>query len=209
MTIEEDIKKQLEKLPDSTILYLNSDTKNYYRAMLATVDFLVNKLKYGGVYISSTRPVSDIRIQMEASGIPTGDIHFVDSVIYLIGGESREERTAYVESPSMLETIMLKLDWQLKQVGTPEKFVFFDSMNGLAVYNEEKLLMEFIHVFSNNMRMQDLYTVLISVREQTPANVDSLLRLNCDDIIEVGASQGKVEEEAVIGGGAKLERGGT
>ena len=209
MTIEEDIKKQLEKLPDSTILYLNSDTKNYYRAMLATVDFLVNKLKYGGVYISSTRPVSDIRIQMEASGIPTGDIHFVDSVIYLIGGESREERTAYVESPSMLETIMLKLDWQLKQVSTPEKFVFFDSMNGLAVYNEEKLLMEFIHVFSNNMRMQDIYTVLISVREQTPANVDSLLRLNCDDIIEVRASQGKVEEEAVIGGGAKPERGGT
>jgi len=186
MSVEENLKQQLQKLPDTTILYLNTDTKDYYRAMLATMDHLVNTMGYGGVYISSTRPVSDIRIQMEASGIPTQDIHFVDSVIYIVGGKAEDERTAYVESPSMLETIMLKLDWQLKQVTTEEKFVFFDSINGLVVYNEEKLLMEFIHVFANNMRLKDIYTTMISVREQTPTALDSSLRLYCDDTIEIG-----------------------
>ncbi len=186
MSAEENLKQQLAQLPDMTILYLNSDTGNYYKAMLATMDFMTNTLGYGGVYISSTRPVSDIKLQMEASGIPTHNIQFVDSVVYLVGGKIEEEsNVAYVESPSMLETIMLKLDWQLKQVNTQEKFVFFDSVNGLTVYNEEKLLMEFIHVFSNNMRLKDIYTILISVKEQTPAPVDSILRLNCDDTIEV------------------------
>jgi len=185
LAIEEDIKQQLSRLPETTVLYLNTDTPNYYRAMLVTVDHLVNTLHYGGVYISSTRPVNDIKIQMEASGISTSDLYFVDSVVYLVGGKGVEERTVFVESPAMLESIMLKLDWQLKQVRAPVKFVFFDSINGLAVYNEEKLLMEFIHVFTNNMRLRDIYTVLMSVREQTPEKVDSILKLTCDDVLEV------------------------
>lgn len=208
MTIEEDIKQQLADLPDPTILYLDSDTKNYYRTMLATIDYLVNTLEYGGVYVSSTRPVSDIKIQMEAIGIKIDDIHFVDSVIYLVGGKPEDEKTAYVESPSMLETIMLKLDWQLKQVKSQDKFVFFDSINGLSIYNEDKLLMEFIHVFSNNMRLRDIYTVLISVREQTPPRIDSSLHLNCDDVIAVGAEttantpqqNGRLNTSTAIGG---------
>lgn len=197
--IEEEIKKQLSQLPETTVLYLNTDTPNYYRAMLATVDYLVNTLHYGGVYISSTRPVSDIKIQMEASGISTSEIYFVDSVIYLVGGKGAEERTVFVESPAMLESIMLKLDWQLKQVKTPTKFVFFDSINGLAVYNEENLLMEFIHVFTNNMRLRDHYTVLMSVREQTPTKVDSILKLTCDDVLEVGVGSETMVKEVEKG----------
>ena len=189
MNVEENLKQQLSELPDTTILYLNSDTSDYYKAILTTMDFLVNTLGYGGVYISSTRPVSDIKIQLEASGVSTRDIKFVDSVVYLVGGKTDDDDTAYVESPSMLETIMLRLDWQLKQVKSEEKFVFFDSMNGLTVYNEEKLLMEFVHVFANNMRLKDIYTILIAVREQIPTPIDSLLRLNCDDTIEVGSSE--------------------
>jgi hypothetical protein len=185
MTVEENLKQQLSQLPDTTILYLNSNTSEYYKSIITTIDFLVNTLGYGGVYISSTRPVSDIKLQMEASGIPTHDIKFVDSVVYLVGGKTDDDDTAYVESPSMLETIMLRLDWQLKQIRSPEKFVFFDSMNGLTVYNEEKLLMEFIHVFANNMRLKDMFTVLIGVKEQTPLKIDSTLRLNCDDTIDI------------------------
>lgn len=201
MSVEENLKQQLQKLPDTTILYLNTITNEYYRAIMGTMDFMVNTLGYGGVYISSTRPVSEIRLQMEASGISTQDIQFVDSVVYLVGGKSEDDtKIAYVESPAMLETIMLKVDWQLKQVRSKEKFVFFDSMNGLTIYNEEKLLMEFIHVFANYMRLKDIYTVLISVKEQTPEIMDSNLKLNCDDTIEV-----RSEEVHLIG--QTIERG--
>lgn len=190
MSVEENLKQQLQKLPDTTILYLNTITNEYYRAIMGTMDFMVNTLGYGGVYISSTRPVSEIRLQMEASGISTQDIQFVDSVVYLVGGKSEDDtKIAYVESPAMLETIMLKVDWQLKQVRSKEKFVFFDSMNGLTIYNEEKLLMEFIHVFANYMRLKDIYTVLISVKEQTPEIMDSNLKLNCDDTIEIDSEE--------------------
>ena len=205
MATEENLKQQLAKLPESSILYLISSTGDYYSTMLTTMDHLVNTLGLGGVYISSTRPVNDISLQMEASGIPTGGIKFVDSVVYLVGGKTEDDGIAYVESPSMLETIMLRLDWQLKQVRTPDKFVFFDSMNGLTVYNEEKLLMEFIHVFANSMRLRDVFTVLISVREQTPAIIDSSLRLNSDDTIEVG-TDGSVSMHQCTEWSAQKER---
>lgn len=201
MSVEENLKQQLQKLPDTTILYLSTITNEYYRAIMGTMDFMVNTLGYGGVYISSTRPVSEIRLQMEASGISTKDIQFVDSVVYLVGGKTEDDtKISYVESPAMLETIMLKVDWQLKQVRSKEKFVFFDSMNGLTIYNEEKLLMEFIHVFANYMRLKDIYTILISVREQTPEIMDSNLKLNCDDTIEINS-----EEVHLIG--QTIERG--
>jgi hypothetical protein len=127
---------------------------------------------------------------MKLEKIPVKKLYFVDAVSYLMGSIRRDiPRSTFIESPTMLETIMLKTDYFIKQIKGDDKFALFDSISGLSIYNDEKMVQEFIHILTNTMRMKDINTILLSVKEQTSPGIDSMLRLNCDDTLEVGDRQ--------------------
>ncbi len=86
-----------------------------------------------------------------------------------VGGTTGDPRTLYVESPTMLESIL--------------RFVMFDSVNGLSIYSEPKVLREFINVLGNSMRIREIYSMLLTVKEQTDEDLGSALKLLSDKVI--------------------------
>ena len=63
------------------------------------------------------------------------------------------------------------------------RFVMFDSVNGLSIYSEPKVLREFINVLGNSMRIKEIYSMLMTVTEQTDEDLNSALDLLSDKII--------------------------
>ena len=183
--VKELIISEFQGLDDDSIVSLITDTDNYYAAILSTIEYLINDRKMGGIYITSTRPASAIMEELSSKNIETNELFFVDCISYLVGGTGKLERTSFVESPTMMESIMLKADWLLKGVQNEKRFIFFDSINTLSIYNEQKILSEFIHIFTNSLRMKEVFLVLLSVDEQTPKELESLLRITCDETIEI------------------------
>ena len=114
------------------------------------------------------------------------DLYFIDCISYTVGGGGvSTSQIVYLESPSMLEGILLKMEWLLRKIRTEKKFVFFDSINTLQIYNEEKILSEFMHVLLNKLRTEDVFTVILSMGEQTEKSLESMLSLACDNTIDV------------------------
>lgn len=185
VTIKETIIKEFEGLDDDSIISLITDTDSYYATILSTIEYMINDRKMGGIYITSTRPASAIMEQLGSRDVNIEDLFFVDCISYLVGGTGKLERTSFVESPTMMEAIMLKTDWLLKGVKNEKRFIFFDSVNTLSIYNEHKILSEFIHIFTNSLRMKEVFLILLSVVEQTPKELDSLLKITCDETIEI------------------------
>ena len=85
----------------------------------------------------------------------------------------------------MLEGIMLKMDWLLRKIKTDNKFIFFDSINTLSIYNEERILQEFIHILINKLRSMDIFTIVLSMGEQISKQIESMLMLTCDETIDI------------------------
>lgn len=185
VTVKEKIINEFVGLDDDSIITLITDTDSYYSTILSTIDYMINNRKMGGIYITSTRPASTIMEQLNSLEIDFEDLFFVDCISYLVGGTGKLDRTSFVESPTMMESIMLKADWLLKGVQNERKFIFFDSINTLSIYNEHKILSEFIHIFTNSLRMKEVFLILLSVKEQTPKELDSLLKITCDETIEI------------------------
>ncbi len=159
---------------------------NYFKSIQGIMSYLVTKKGMGGVYVSATRPSKAIMSRL-GSEINLDDVFFVDAVSYMVEGVPPPSgNVIFVESPTMLEMMMTKTEVQLKKVKSANKFVLFDSINALAVYNNENILSEFIHVLVNNLSGKEIYSFILSVSEQTSEKISSMLKMVCDNTVELG-----------------------
>ena len=143
---------------------------------------LLNK-KLGGIYVTTSRPSSHIVAELEEAKVDLSDLYFVDLVSMTVGGSTGDPRTLYVESPTMLESILLNISLLDRRLKSKKRFVMFDSVNGLSIYSEPKVLREFINVLGNSMRIKEIYSMLMTVREQTTDELASALKLLSDRVI--------------------------
>ena len=98
----------------------------------------------------------------------------------MMGTAVQSERIYFVESPTMLENIMLKVEFLTRSIGG-KKLVLLDSINSLAIHNNTKILSEFLHILVNNLRAKEAYTLILSVEEQTSEEIGNMLGLVCDE----------------------------
>jgi len=183
-------KKVTQKLKDVKKYEVNlilSDINNYFRIIKSVMNYLVTERGMGGVYVSTTRPSKAMISRLGAEKINMDDVFFVDSVSYMAEGPPASvDNVIFIESPTMLEMMMIKTDTLLRKAKSPDKFVFFDSINSLAIYNSENILSEFIHVLVNSFAGKDIYSFILSVKGGTPKNIEPLLRMVCDNVVEIG-----------------------
>ena len=86
----------------------------------------------------------------------------------------------------MLESVLLKTLYILRIANTERNFVLIDSVNALSIYNEERMLAEYLHTFINTFRAREVLTAIINVPDQTPPGVLANLDLYCTDLIDRG-----------------------
>ena len=86
----------------------------------------------------------------------------------------------------MLESILLRTLYTLRTVTNQRNFVFLDSVNALAIYNDDRMLAEYLHTFINTFRQREVLSVLLNVPDQTPPLVLANLDTYCTDLIDRG-----------------------
>ncbi|MEW6069192.1 MAG: hypothetical protein AB1485_01105 [Candidatus Thermoplasmatota archaeon] len=185
--LDREIASKLKGIKSYEVTLIPVDINNYFKVILGTMKYLVNERDMGGVYISATRPSKAIISRLESENINLSDVLFVDSVSYMSEGPPPPaDNVIFVESPTMLELILTKADILLKKAKSARKFIIFDSINALSIYNSEKILTEFLHVLVNALGAKEIASLLLSVKGQTPKEIDGLLRMLCDNVIEIG-----------------------
>lgn len=154
---------------------------NYLDSMRATLDTFIVEKDISAIYITSTIPSQSIKNVLEILEIDLNRIYFVDCISHIMMGTAvRAERVHFVESPTMLENIMLKVEFLMRSI-EGKKLVLLDSINSLAIHNNIKILSEFLHIMVNNLRAKEAYTLILSVEEQSSEEISNMLGLVCDE----------------------------
>ena len=184
MTDPEQIATTLKETKGALAISLITDIGNYFTAMKEVVKYTQDEgLKC--VYVTATIPSSVILEQLASEDIPTDHVHFVDCISYMVGtSPEKDTGVLYIESPTMIETIMLKIHTLIKMLGDDPKLVFLDSVNTLSLHNDEKVMQEFVHYLINALRVRKVPTVVLSIVDQTPEDLEIILKLVCDEVIE-------------------------
>jgi KaiC/GvpD/RAD55 family RecA-like ATPase len=183
--VERVVQHSLEEAAPNAAIALMSDLNFYFQTMKAVVEW-AKRANKRLIYVTSTIPSSVIRQQLDAEGVAIDHIYFVDCISFIVGSTGEEkERVIYIESPTMLENILLKTESWLKQLGTKNTAFFLDAMNTLAMHNDEKALSEFAYYLVNSLRVRQVMTIVLSIHEQTPEDLEVILKLVCDSGIDV------------------------
>ena len=183
MKAEEELKKQLAEFPDRAAVSIVTDITNYLPVIKGIVAFATEN-GYKCIYVTCTIPARVVMEQLSSEGIKAENLFFVDSISYMVGSSAEERlQTVFVESPTMLESITLKVETWLKKLKEGKRLVFLDSVSTLAMHNDAGLLSEFLHYFVTNLRSRGIRVVVLSVAGQTPEGVETVLRLVCDETI--------------------------
>ena len=160
---------------------------NYLSALGLTVRDLGGETNSHTIYVSVTNPASLVWSLLQALDIPSGRVSFVDAISHLMMSyQDVLPNASYVESPTMLEGIMLRIEFLLRKHPTHRNMVIIDSVNSLAVHNSPDVLSEFFHILVNNLKSRSVLTILFSAPEGEGPDLDRILSLVVDESFSLG-----------------------
>lgn len=175
---------RLEELPPGSAVAMQMQSEHYFDAIQALLDVFAPQKGLQAIYVTSTIPSKSIIQALEVLEVDLTNIHFVDCVSSMMMGFSEKHPHAvHVESPTMLENTLLKVEFLIRKLGGADAVVIVDSINSLAIHNSIKILSEFLHILITHLRSRNAYTVILSMEEYATEEVESVLSLVCDETV--------------------------
>jgi hypothetical protein len=191
MTLASRVASELEEMPPSAAVSLQVGVDYYLDAIRAVVDIYAAKRDVDVIYVTATISYQAIADILKALEIDSSKVHFVDCISHSMMGSSMQGgQVLFVESPTMLENIMLKTEYLLRKSEAKEKLVLLDSVNSLAIHNSNNVLTEFLHIFASSLRSRGVNTLILTVIEHTTPELNNMVNLVCDSVIRVKEEEG-------------------
>lgn len=178
--------KELKDVEPSTSTSLEISTEVYFDAVKGLMN-LKDESKSQIVYIASTVPADAIINAMEMIGVDSDDVKFIDCISNMMTGQQgKYDNVIFIESPTMLENIMLKVEFLRRKSAARRSIVIIDSVNTLHIHNDWKIMGEFLHILVNSLRSRGSTTIILSIKEQQSPEVNALLGLVSDRVVKIG-----------------------
>ena len=178
--------EQFEALEPSSAVAVKLNVESYLDVIRALVENFAPSKDLDIVYISSSIPSESIIQVLNVLEANQENIYFIDCISHIMMGAALDNpKVIYIESPTMLETIMLKVEYLMRRLPDRKKVVILDSINTLSIHNDTKILSEFFHILVNNLRSREAYTLIFDSDDNTDDDIGKMMALVCDNVIEI------------------------
>jgi KaiC/GvpD/RAD55 family RecA-like ATPase len=184
------VASKLNEVGPSVAVAMEFPMGAYFDVLRGLVDNFAHEQGIQCIYITSAVPAKTIQGTLEALEIDPSGIYFIDTISQMIMEKMDRGSTSiiYVESPTVLENVVLKVDYLIRKLKDGPKLVVVDSINSLAIHNDAKMLSEFLHVLISGLSAKEAYPVILSMQEQLRPDVHEMLTLVCDRVINLNES---------------------
>jgi len=175
MGLKEEL-KQLKELKEFVVL-ATVKAKDYQKTNLEIVRNLTEDMNIPGVYVTLNKPYSAMKDILKKAGIDTRLIIFIDAVTK--AEQKKKNDCLFIGSPENLSDISIAMDQAVRAL-PKNKFLFFDSLNTLLVYNEVQTVVKFIHFLASKMRVWKVKGIIISLEKKANKELIDELSQFCD-----------------------------
>ncbi|HYK92869.1 MAG TPA: hypothetical protein VEY07_02355 [Thermoplasmata archaeon] len=184
-----DLTEKLRALQGGAAVALRLDPREYadqyFAVMSAVLRDIGSEPNAHTIYVSVTNPASLVSSLAQALDIPADRISFVDAISHIMMNyRDPLSNASYIESPRMLEDIMLRVEYLLLRRPSPRSIVIIDSANSLAIHNPPELLSEFFHILLTNLKSRQVLAIVLTVTEDGMSSLDQMLSLVVDESID-------------------------
>ena len=185
MDVRAKFKKEAKNLKDYIALVM-VNPKEYQKYNVDIIKMLVNEQKTPGVYVTLNKPYEVMQRVLEGNGIDSRLIIFIDGISKPEESGTRVKNCLFIGSPEKLSDISVAMDQAVNALPTKDKFIFFDSINTLQMFNGPGTVAKFIYFLASKIRAWKVRGVIISVKKDSDEGVINELSQFCDFRIDLG-----------------------
>lgn len=183
LEVKEIFKKEVKSLKDF-ILFITVDAKNYQKATIDVVSFLVNEKGIPGVYVTLNKPYEIVQRNLANNGIDTRLMIFIDATSR--AEERKVDNCLCIGSPEKLSDMSVAMEQAVKALPTDEKFLVFDSLNTLSIFNRSGTVARFLHFLTGKLREWEIKGIIITLKKETEQALADYLMQFSDANIDIG-----------------------
>ncbi|MFH0867865.1 MAG: hypothetical protein V1831_01000 [Candidatus Woesearchaeota archaeon] len=180
-------KKEVKGLKDYIVLVTVS-AKDYQKSNLELLKLLINEQKTPGVYVTLNKPFDVMQRLLKQNRIDERLIIFIDGITHVPENQKKIKNCLFIGSPEKLSDISVAMDQAVKALPTKEKFIFFDSINTLSVFNKPGTVARFVYFLAGKIREWRIKGVIISIRKDSDESLINELTQFCDARIDIGGT---------------------
>ncbi|MFH2028672.1 MAG: hypothetical protein ABIJ08_06010 [Nanoarchaeota archaeon] len=178
--VEKEFEKSVHDLKEYVVL-ATVDAKSYQKTNLELVRHLTVNKNIPGVYVTLNKPYKTIKDVLVKAKIETKMLIFIDAVTKTAGGDiEKTKECLFIGSPENLSDISIAMDQAVMALPSEEKFVFFDSLSTLLLYNNVSTVARFVHFLAGKMRMWKVKGVIVSLKKDKDKELIEELTQFCD-----------------------------
>ena len=184
LEVKEVFNKEVKSLKDY-LLFVMVDAKNYQSTTIDVIKSLLSEDNISGVYITLNKPYEIMQRTLANNNIDSRVIIFIDATSR--SQESKKvENCLYIGSPEKLSDMSVAIDQAVKALPTEQKFLIFDSLNTLIIFNKPATVARFVHFLTGKIREWKIKGIIITLKKETDQTLLDELTQFSDAQIDVG-----------------------
>ncbi len=161
------------------------DSAKYQKTNVKIIKKLVDE-GTPGVYVTLNKPYENIKKQFQKEKIDVTNVIFIDAVTKTVGGKIEKKKDClYIGNPKNLSDISIAMDQAIMAIPAKNKFLFFDSLSTLLLYNDVRVVAKFVHFLSGKMRVWKVKGIIISLRRTKDQELIEELKGFCDVTLDL------------------------
>lgn len=166
---------------ESPVVLLSVSPVVYHQGVLDAVRYFSERFGTG-LYLTLNKPCSTLQVSFAKAGVPPEKLVFLDTITNT--GEHDTESCRYLGRMRELTDICV----QMMRLAAEKKvrFVVFDSVSTLLLYNDAKSVARFSHAVAEKLRGMGLSGALILVDMEEGKDMAAQLAQFCDAYVKVG-----------------------
>ena len=183
LEVKEIFEKETKKLNDFMI-FISVSAQSYQSTIIGILNSLVKEQHIPGVYVTLNKPYEIIQRNLASSGIDPKLVIFIDATAR---SECKKvENCLSIGNPEKLSDISVAMDQAVKALQTSEKFLIFDSLNTLSIFNKPATVARFIHFLAGKIREWKVKGIIITLGKETEQSLLDELTQFSDARIDIG-----------------------
>ncbi|MBI2651617.1 hypothetical protein HYX01_04045 [Candidatus Woesearchaeota archaeon] len=186
MDIKKKFNSQLKNL-ENYLALVEVNASSYQKSTLGVLKLLVTEQKTPGVYVTLNKPFDIMQRLLQQNKIDENLIIFIDGITK-VSENTKVKNCLFVGSPEKLSDISVAMDQAIKALPTKEKFVFFDSINTLQIFNKAGTVVRFVYFLASKIREWKVKGIILLIKKSPDDNLATELMQFCDAKIDFGGA---------------------
>lgn len=182
------LREKYKKLGTGWITLVEVPTDKHMDVNTEALRILINEMEFECVYITLSKPYTDLDKLFRTKGVNTEKLFFIDAISQMYGVKQiSTKKCVYTSGPLDVDSISVSLRELLSKLSSEKKCVFLDSITTVLLYNSLPRTIRFSQFLTQTLKKMGVDGVMVSIAkggETTDRLVKELSKL-CDEAIDI------------------------